>query len=202
MRTTTTTITTTIYDGRCISHTPGPIFPCSISPQLERCRCQEDRLWKHLAESFFRRRIVRHWHPLSRRVIELGKPPQVGVNTHRRIRMRLRRTYTWYIVPWFVAFHLFFFMLCFDYSFERSEFLIDTSQKKSLRVCSTNLGFSVVYVLCTTYVRTLYQHVCISYQSAPKIRIYRYMQGSGGAAYRRPRPPSYWRKNSSAMERT
>ena len=27
--------------------------------------------------------------------------------------------------------------------FERSEFLIDASQKKSLRVCSTNLGFSV-----------------------------------------------------------
>ena len=27
--------------------------------------------------------------------------------------------------------------------FERSEFLIDTSQKKNMSVCSTNLGFSV-----------------------------------------------------------
>ena len=50
--------------------------------------------------------------------------------------------------------------------FERSEFLINTSQKKSACVCSTNLGFSgentnlgfsVGYVLCTIYVRTWYQ---------------------------------------------
>ena len=49
---------------------------------------------------------------------------------------------------------------CVDFLFERSEFLIDTSQKKNLSmcVCSTNigfsvekdcLGFSVGYVLCT-----------------------------------------------------
>ena len=31
--------------------------------------------------------------------------------------------------------------------FERSEFLIATSKKKSLRVCSTNLGFSEVRIL-------------------------------------------------------
>ena len=52
--------------------------------------------------------------------------------------------------------------------FERSEFLIDTSQKKSLRVCtcarvhacSTNLGFNVwYYVQHTWYVRTWYQLV-------------------------------------------
>ena len=44
--------------------------------------------------------------------------------------------------------------------FERSEFLIDTSQKKSLRVCtcarvhacSTNIGFSVWYYVPHTYV--------------------------------------------------
>ena len=51
---------------------------------------------------------------------------------------------------------------------ERSEFLIDTSQKKSLRVCtcarvhacSTNLGFNVwYYVQHTWYVRTWYQLV-------------------------------------------
>ena len=38
--------------------------------------------------------------------------------------------------------------------FERSEFLIAASQKKKLCVCSTNLGFSVGYVLCTRYVCT------------------------------------------------
>ena len=50
--------------------------------------------------------------------------------------------------------------------FERSEFLIDTSQKKNMSVCSTNLGFSVEknclgfsvgYVLCTTCECTWYQ---------------------------------------------
>ena len=52
--------------------------------------------------------------------------------------------------------------------FERSEFQIDTSQKKGLCVCSTNLcfsgentnlGFSVGYVLCPSYVCTWYQPV-------------------------------------------
>ena len=52
-------------------------------------------------------------------------------------------------------------VLVFDiFLFERSEFLIDTSQKKSLRVCtcarvhacSTNLGFSVWYYVPHTYV--------------------------------------------------
>ena len=38
--------------------------------------------------------------------------------------------------------------------FEQSEFLTATSQKKNLCVCSTNLGFSVGYVLCTRYVCT------------------------------------------------
>ena len=53
--------------------------------------------------------------------------------------------------------------------FERSEFLIDISQKKNPSVCvcstnlgfsvgyATNLGFSVGYVLCTIYVCTWYQ---------------------------------------------
>ena len=52
--------------------------------------------------------------------------------------------------------------------FERSEFLIATSQKTSLRVCAcvrlilflvwkNCLGFSVGYVLCTAYVCTWYQ---------------------------------------------
>ena len=35
--------------------------------------------------------------------------------------------------------------------FERSEFLIATSPKKKLCVCSTNLGFSMGYVLCARY---------------------------------------------------
>ena len=44
--------------------------------------------------------------------------------------------------------------------FERSEFLIDTSQKKSLRVCtrarsSTSLGLSVSYYVPHTYVSQL-----------------------------------------------
>ena len=40
------------------------------------------------------------------------------------------------------------------YLVERSEFLIATYQKKNLWVCSTNIGFSVGYVLCTRYVCT------------------------------------------------
>ena len=52
------------------------------------------------------------------------------------------------------------FDICFILLFERSEFLIDTSQKKSLRVCtcarvhacSTNLGFSVWNYVPHTYV--------------------------------------------------
>ena len=59
--------------------------------------------------------------------------------------------------------------------FERSEFLIDTSQKKSLRVCtrarvhacSTSLGLSVWYYVPHTYV----SHI----SSAPKIRLCRYV---------------------------
>ena len=49
--------------------------------------------------------------------------------------------------------------------FERSEFLIATSPPKNLCVCSTNLGFSVGYVLCTRY-------VCTWYQPATQIRMY------------------------------
>ena len=59
--------------------------------------------------------------------------------------------------------------------FERSEFLIDTSQKKSLHACtrarvhacSTSLGLSVWYYVPYTYV----SHI----SSAPKIRICRYV---------------------------
>ena len=48
----------------------------------------------------------------------------------------------------------------YPFLFERSEFLIDTSPKKSLPVCtrarvhacSTNLGFSVLYYVPHTYV--------------------------------------------------
>ena len=48
----------------------------------------------------------------------------------------------------------------FRHLFERSEFLIDTSQKKSLRVCtramcSTSLGLSVSYYVPHTYVSQL-----------------------------------------------
>ena len=32
-----------------------------------------------ISPSAFRRRIVREWHPLGCRAIELGKPPQEGV---------------------------------------------------------------------------------------------------------------------------
>ena len=79
---------------------------------------------------------------------------------------------------WYLAFVIFSF-------FERSEFLIATSQKKSLRVCpcavcstylgfsgdNTNLGFSVGYVLCTRCVCTWY-HVrsiaCINLPMGPE----------------------------------
>ena len=39
-----------VYDG--VYHLPWGDFPCSISPQSEQRRCQKDRLWKQLAESF------------------------------------------------------------------------------------------------------------------------------------------------------
>ena len=64
---------------RCLSHPSGPIFhPWYIHS------------WNNIgAENIgventsptrraFRSRIVRCWHPLGRRAIELGKPPQAG----------------------------------------------------------------------------------------------------------------------------
>ena len=45
-----------------------------------------------------------------------------------------------------------------DFLFERSEFLIATSKKKNLCVCSTNLGFSVPHFMIpgTYYVPDTY----------------------------------------------
>ena len=53
--------------------------------------------------------------------------------------------------------------------FEQSEFLTATSQKKNLCVCSTNLGFSVGYVLCTRYVCTTLAVVLLI------VQLYRYL---------------------------
>ena len=68
--------------------------------------------------------------------------------------------------------------------FERSEFLIDTSHKKSACVCSTNLGFSVGYatnigfsvgyVLCTIYVCTWYQPAEITSMEKHSMVLYIY----------------------------
>ena len=65
--------------------------------------------------------------------------------------------------------------------FERSEFVIATSPPPKLCVCSTNLGFSVGYVLCTRYVcTTLYdtryglctRYVCYQVRIMYQIRMY------------------------------
>ena len=52
--------------------------------------------------------------------------------------------------------------------FERSEFLIATSQKKNMCVCSTNLGFSGEKKLCVCSTNLGFSEVRIMYQ----IRMY------------------------------
>ena len=72
---------------RCIITHPCADFPCSISPQLERDRCQKVGVGI-ISPKAFRRRIVRYWHPLGCRAIGLGKPPQGEViNKVSRIRV-------------------------------------------------------------------------------------------------------------------
>ena len=75
--------------------------------------------------------------------------------------------------------------------FERSEFLISTSKKKNcgrLCVCSTNLGFSEGYVLCTRYVwyqvRIMYQirmyHTCRCTINSTAVSLFVYSLVGGG----------------------
>ena len=47
---------------------------------------------RNISPRAFRRRIVRYWHPLGRRAIELGKPPRGGVDLHRGGTRRFRST--------------------------------------------------------------------------------------------------------------
>ena len=83
-------------------HTPLADLPWSISrQQVEQChRCQQDRLWKRLAERACRRRTVRYWHPLGCRAIEPGKTAPGGgwCDVHRHtphygFYITLRRMY-------------------------------------------------------------------------------------------------------------
>ena len=60
-----------------------------------------------------------------------------------------------------------------SFLFERSEFLIDTSQKKSLRVC-TRARVPCVRLLLVLVCRIMY-HIRTYLSSAPKIRICRYV---------------------------
>ena len=74
--------------------------------------------------------------------------------------------------------------------FERSEFLIDTSQKKvcacaRVHVCSTNLGFSVGYVLCASYVCTWYQPADHTHTHSPQLHRERDAARQRAAATRR-----------------
>ena len=58
---------------------PWADVPCSISRQLEYCRCQKGQRWKHLAESFpktHRSVLAPSWLSSSR---VWKKPPQGGV---------------------------------------------------------------------------------------------------------------------------
>ena len=79
--------------------------------------------------------------------------------------------------------------------FERSEFLIDTSPKKSLRVCPCvvcltyvgfsvgypiNIGLSVGYVSCTRYVCTWYQPAEITSCEKHSMVLYIYMNPTHG----------------------
>ena len=65
---------TSIYDG--VRHTrPWADFPWSPYPHLE----YSPSVVGNISRRAFRRRIVRYWHPLGCRAIELGKPPQGGV---------------------------------------------------------------------------------------------------------------------------
>ena len=69
--------------------------------------------------------------------------------------------------------------------FERSEFLIDTSQKKSLRVCTcarvhvcNNLGFSVWYYVPHTYVPGI-SSLSAGYQDTYQVYVDTYVPGWG-----------------------
>ena len=63
-------------------------------------------------------------------------------------------------------------MICIDYLFERSEFLIDTPHKKNLRVCPcAACTCQIILVLVCTYVSTTYVRTSARYQPATKIRI-------------------------------
>ena len=72
---------------------------------------------------------------------------------------------------WTMMAELFFSVDDFIRAKRVSNCYIPKKKSARVRVCSTNLGFSVGYVLCTTYVRTWYQHVCTWYQPATQIRI-------------------------------
>ena len=74
-----------VQDGirRYISRTPRPIFRARYVQSSWHSVGAEKAGFGKIAPRAFRRRIVRRWHcwcTLGCRAIELGKPPQEGVN--------------------------------------------------------------------------------------------------------------------------
>ena len=63
----------------CMSHSLWPIFHGRYVCGWNRGGRLRGRLCKHLAERYFRRRIVRYRHPLGSQAIGLGNPPPGGV---------------------------------------------------------------------------------------------------------------------------
>ena len=67
------------------------------------------------------------------------------------------------VLVWGIMYHIRTYLVSARYQ--------PTTKMRICRYVCTRVG----YVLCTTYVRTWYQHVCTWYQPAPKIRICRYV---------------------------
>ena len=73
---------------RCMTHTPGPVFHARCLHSWNSVRAKQIGIG-NISPRASRRRIVRCWHPLGCRAIELGPTAPRGCDMHRRLRCSL-----------------------------------------------------------------------------------------------------------------
>ena len=73
------------YTTVCITHPPGPFFHDQHLHSWNSVDAKNVGVG-NISPRALRRRIVRDWHPLGCRAIELGKPPRGRCDIHRPIR--------------------------------------------------------------------------------------------------------------------
>ena len=95
---------------QCMSHPPGPIFHARYLHSCNSVGAEKVGV-VNISWRAFRRRVVRYWHPLRCRAVELGKPPQECV-IYTVLHGYLLPVYIWYPVCIYICVCVLVVLVC------------------------------------------------------------------------------------------